>query len=73
MINGENVFDEQCRIHGVRVPVGELKAENPEVIDEVKKEQYVLRDNVAEIALWPTADPYDHFFSIIGNQREILL
>ena len=66
MINGENVFDEQCRIYGVRVPVGELKAENPEVIDEVKKEQYVLRDNVAQIALWPTADLMITFSQLLG-------
>ena len=62
MINGENVFDEQCRIHGVRVPVDELKAENPEVIDEVKKDRIMANSR-----------SYDHFFAIIGNQRKILL
>lgn len=66
MINGEDVFDDQCRIHGVRVPVDELKAENPEVIDEVKKEKYVLRDNVAKITLWPTADLMVTFSQLLG-------
>lgn len=63
-MNGTDILDEYS-IHGVKVNIENMKYENPEALEEIYHEQYLLYDNSNKVSLWPTTDLMKTFSQIL--------
>lgn len=71
-LDGAKILDDMYNIRRVRVKMNDLKITNPEVIQEIKQEQYVLYDNAEEISLWPTSDLMVTFSQLLKIKGKFL-